>query len=991
MKIVLIIIAGLFVTIQSLANVHQPVVQVPRIENAMKVDGIIGHEEYSGFTLIDEGLTWTLSDYISDSVKIYLGFDNQFLYVGFVSYILDKDAFYYFLENKKPRDSHISARHNQKISMGTANGYVNLFGGPTNTVEDSKNGHLAWDGKWEFAASINGDNWSGEFKIPFTDLDWESAPINQLIPVFFERRQGSQAEKREYVHKTGLNPDKKNDSEFRPVENFYWQGNLILVDNKSAECNAGRWEKPAIGQNDLKVNIRNLKDVENTISVKTELIPFKDNPEFINQTGQGFTIDFALNVTDAPILNTTRFNLKSRESVDGVVHYQVPNEGNYFAIVRFIDSNGAEIHSENGCWFTIEPLNQRLRNLKFLLGNCESLTEHNTTEVAKNLWGETQRKFTELESLNILKTDYQGFEKWNSLKQEVSAFEQEVYRLMHKIKTASLTGWRSLGDFGVTVAGSMDKLPNDKLYNPQFNSEYTIQVAGNEYESFQLVIFPFTASSNYNIVFSDFIDKNGNKFPASGFKTSKVGYNFIPWQSNYINTYSGWHPDPLMPFEKGFTINPKDLVCPVWVDCFVPSKTKPGNYTGEITLTCEDKTTRKIRLTLHVLNFDLPQTRSLKTHTWDDLHYMAEFYNKETFPIEDYLKMCEVLLRNNISPGFAGVNYLTKVPDENGNYDFSKVEKVLDFCIKRGLTQFSMVQMRKGEEAYTPGELEQEYRFIEAYSGFLRKKGYLDKAVVELWDEPNEKQYQFVKERAERIRAIGKDIRIQLFAEPSDAPYCFFEPEKCEKYGLCDLIDIWAPGALVDAPQVRQQGKEIWTYIATLARHNGPNLYIDCPAVNHRLIPLYCWNAGVDCFEHWHVNYFWRNLKKNQPMENKWPNVPWDSRSFDNFHGEGSLIYPGLNGETYASIRLAVFRDGVDDFEYLNILKNLAEEKSNRMDEYQKQKANRLLNLGEDLIYQFPYRIKQRPDNTIKYQGNHQILLERRSEIAGLIEELVNL
>lgn len=126
-------------------------------------------------------------------------------------------------------------------------------------------------------------------------------------------------------------------------------------------------------------------------------------------------------------------------------------------------------------------------------------------------------------------------------------------------------------------------------------------------------------------------------------------------------------------------------------------------------------------------------------------------------------------------------------------------------------------------------------------------------------------------------------------------------------------------------------------------------------------------------------------------MENKWPNVPWDSRSFDNFHGEGSLIYPGLNGETYASIRLAVFRDGVDDFEYLNILKNLAEEKSNRMDEYQKQKANRLLNLGEDLIYQFPYRIKQRPDNTIKYQGNHQILLERRSEIAGLIEELVNL
>jgi hypothetical protein len=297
-----------------------------------------------------------------------------------------------------------------------------------------------------------------------------------------------------------------------------------------------------------------------------------------------------------------------------------------------------------------------------------------------------------------------------------------------------------------------------------------------------------------------------------------------------------------------------------------------------------------------------------------------------------------------------------------------------------------MIQMRKG--LYTPKEEAEVYKFIEAYSKFLKERGWLDEALVELWDEPTDLEWPYIKERAEKIKKIDKDIRLQLFAE--GGPYEFSDPST-DKYGLNDLVDIWAPVNIIESPETQAKGGEIWTYFCTLARESAPNFLMICPAIYQRSIAWYCWMYGVDGFEHWSSNYFWRNVKKGEPMDNKWPNVPWDSRTYYYYNGEGQLVYPGPAGATYSSIRLENFRDGMEDYEYLFLLRNLLSSAGNKIDNTEINRYRQLLKPEDYLLIKNPREIKVTLENTIRYPGQPERFLNARNEIAAAIERLQKL
>jgi hypothetical protein len=149
--------------------------------------------------------------------------------------------------------------------------------------------------------------------------------------------------------------------------------------------------------------------------------------------------------------------------------------------------------------------------------------------------------------------------------------------------------------------------------------------------------------------------------------------------------------------------------------------------------------------------------------------------------------------------------------------------------------------------------------------------------------------------------------------------------EGAHRLGADRLIDIWAPIPPIEAPELQARGGEIWTYFCTLARGNAPNLYIDRPAVCQRTIGWHSFRYDVDGFEHWSVDSFNRNIRRGRPLTEKWPHVPWDARSYRAFSGEGQLVYPGENGAPLPSLRLEVFRDSMEDYEYLYRLRELAD------------------------------------------------------------------
>jgi hypothetical protein len=73
------------------------------------------------------------------------------------------------------------------------------------------------------------------------------------------------------------------------------------------------------------------------------------------------------------------------------------------------------------------------------------------------------------------------------------------------------------------------------------------------------------------------------------------------------------------------------------------------------------------------------------------------------------------------------------------------------------------------------------------------------------------------------------------------------------------------------------------------------------------------------------------------------------------FNGDGMLIYPGKNGPL-PSIRLKMIRDGLEDYEYLTLLKKVSDKVSAggvKLTSSQKEILSKLLNPSEYMPLQF--------------------------------------
>lgn len=123
-------------------------------------------------------------------------------------------------------------------------------------------------------------------------------------------------------------------------------------------------------------------------------------------------------------------------------------------------------------------------------------------------------------------------------------------------------------------------------------------------------------------------------------------------------------------------------------------------------------------------------------------------------------------------------------------------------------------------------------------------------------------------------------------------------------------------------------------------------------------------------------------------MDQKWPNVPWDSCTYFYFNGEGQLVYPEPDGIPYSSIRLENFRDGMEDYEYLFRLKKLLSKYENDTTSAELNEYRQLLYPEDYLLYKYPRKIKVTLENTLRYPDRPERILGTRQKIAMAIEQL---
>jgi hypothetical protein len=118
---------------------------------------------------------------------------------------------------------------------------------------------------------------------------------------------------------------------------------------------------------------------------------------------------------------------------------------------------------------------------------------------------------------------------------------------------------------------------------------------------------------------------------------------------------------------------------------------------------------------------------------------------------------------------------------------------------------------------------------------------------------------------------------------------------------------------------VLTKGDAVWSYNTLVQDAYSPKWEIDFDPINFRIQPGFInQSLNLSGLLYWRVD--------------RWPADPWNdinnagTYSSANYPGEGMLVYPGKQvgvAGVVGSMRLKWLRDGVEDYDYLQILKNL--------------------------------------------------------------------
>lgn len=493
-----------------------------------------------------------------------------------------------------------------------------------------------------------------------------------------------------------------------------------------------------------------------------------------------------------------------------------------------------------------------------------------------------------------------------------------------------------------------------------FSREIKVMSARNEYESVQVVIKTGTVPLNaLSFVVSDLVNvETGGKIEKKNIQIRTVGY--VETKKPYYPVkYVGMWPDILVPVVIN-SLTP-GVTQPVWVTFYVPFKVAAGMYRGNIQVMNEGVELQSIPVELGVYAFTLPQESHLKT----------------AFDLSDEQIRLRYPRKNNESE----LTYQRRLSGITEQYIVSmlkhRINPVLnvDLLSSNGLSQIELYR-KSGLNNFSVGKRGASFRNnwfnenedIEAliplyrqYGESLKNNGLLQLHYIYIWSEVVVGD-SAVARIASMIHRADPDLKNMVnFSKDGNA--------KLDLEWGKD-IDIWA--LYIDSldeeklRQLRQGGKEVWASVSGPTATGSPTLVIDCDAIDYRIIPWMCWKYDVKGFFYWCVNWWPIVDPFTSAMNTEW-----------NQNGNGLLYYP-VEAGLMDSLRLEIFRDGMEDYEYLALLKDYIAELHSKglAGEYQElvRNANEVLAIDGSLVA-----------SSSKFTKDGNMLLERRRKVAEMV------
>ena len=477
---------------------------------------------------------------------------------------------------------------------------------------------------------------------------------------------------------------------------------------------------------------------------------------------------------------------------------------------------------------------------------------------------------------------------------------------------------------GLTVwyAPGVEKIAQNEPVPPVKNDTVHLSLARNEYEPFQLVLNPDKDIKNLSVKLSD-LSSGKNILPAVNMQILDVEYIKIKTVTDIYGSKGFW-PDPLPPLKNNISIK-KGQNHPLWINVHALKNQKAGIYKGKIILSGEGISETVIPLEVKVYDFALPDEPSIETAYGVSVNkkYHGNLSEKQWRETHDlYMRLCA---EHRISPYSPQAGADIKIKYDGAplkpNIDYSEFDKAMS----RYLDDFKFTSFRISS---LPAEIMGHKRYSQAYNHLfkltyhdvqehLRKKGWLDKAYWYWVDEPPINDYPEVKKGMELLKEACPDMRRLLTCNNEDAPIPYF----------FKTVNLWVPimdRYNLEAAHARQKlGEKVWWYVCTGPKGPYPNNFIDHPAINHRIRFWMIDKFDLDGSLYWSITYWaqnpWESAMSYSPDKGMWGN------------GDGRLLYPprktmptqAVVEPPVTSIRFENLRDGMEDIEYLKLLRRI--------------------------------------------------------------------
>jgi len=510
---------------------------------------------------------------------------------------------------------------------------------------------------------------------------------------------------------------------------------------------------------------------------------------------------------------------------------------------------------------------------------------------------------------------------------------------------------------------SLDKVFMDSQRPPRACGQIRICAARGEVEDAQIAVrTPAAAINEARFEISDLKGPSGARIDAGCVEACWQWFIHVPANP------SG-SPDPAMClrqapefFPDGFIESPSVHIPPartqpLWVSVRVPREAVPGTYRGTVRLALEvEKETLRIEvpLTLEVLPFELPRENGLRHTEWFFNAVLAYYYRVKPWS-EEHWGWIEKVARDmgrhrqdmiityfqDSPPAMVGLVPVVRRRDGSLKLDFSRLDRWIDTFSREGVTWIegghialrvagwdSPVELirfpvtdESGAPIDTSKEAMPEEEFEKIMEGMLRgcyehlkARGLLDRFVQHISDEPAGATVESYCRISDMVRRAMPGVK-RIDAVATHGLDGFIE---------CSVMTInrFTEKFHVDPPC------EVWSYECLTPSGWYPNRFIDYASIRNRITFWLSWTRRLDGFLHYGYNYWLASTGvPGRPRIS-----PWTDATGASFYcsdqivlpsGDPFLVYPGENS-ICSSIRWEVVRKGMEDYEYLRMLEELA-------------------------------------------------------------------